>query len=97
MIQTFDTDVLQRFYLLASKLPAQGGKPVPVRCKECGLWFGLVANQAGVIIGHFAPDIRWKSDGLVSIATALVNTVLIDEKRLSLKCTTCGFVTRWRR
>jgi hypothetical protein len=95
MIQSFPTDALQRYCLLAGKLPAQLGKPVPVRCKDCGVWLGLVANQAGVVIGHFAPDIRW-NDGLVSISTALVNTVLIDEKRLSLKCT-CGSITRWRR
>ena len=95
MIQTFDTDVLQRFYLLAGNLPRKGGKPIPVRCKACGVWLGLVANQAGVIIGHFAPDIRW-NDGLVSIGTVLVNTVLIDERRLSLKYT-CGSITRWRR
>jgi hypothetical protein len=96
MIQSFDTDLLQRFYLLATSLPGQGGKPVPVCCKNCGVWLGFVANQAGVIIGHFAPDIRW-NDGLVTIGTVLVNAVLIYEKRLSLKCTACGFVTHWRR
>jgi hypothetical protein len=45
MIQTFDTDVLQRFYLLAGNLPTKGGKPIPVRCKGSGVWLGLVANQ----------------------------------------------------
>jgi hypothetical protein len=95
MIQTFFTDALQRYYLLAGELPQQGGKPVPIRCKACGVWLGLVANRAGVIIGYFAPDIRW-NDGLPSISTALVNTVLIYEDRLSLKCP-CGAITRWWR
>lgn len=95
MIQTFFTDALQRYCLLAGNLPAEGGKPVPVRCKHCGVWLGLVANQAGVIIGHFASDIRW-NDGLPSMGIALVNTVLIYEDRLCLKCP-CGAITRWRR
>jgi hypothetical protein len=95
MIQTFFTDALQRYCLLAGKLPVLGGRPVPVRCKACGVWLGLVANQAGVIIGHFAPDIRW-NDEMASIGIALINTVLIRERRLSLKCP-CGAITHWRR
>ena len=95
MIQLFPTDTLQRYCLLAGKLPAQGGKPVPVRCKVCGAWLGLVANGAGALIGDFAPDIRW-NDGLPSIGIALINTVLIRERRLTLKCP-CGVITHWRR
>jgi hypothetical protein len=96
MILPLDIDVLTRFALLVSKLPARGGTPTAVICQRCGTWSGLVANRAGIVMGRFAPEIRWH-EGLLSIATVLVHTVLIDDRKVSLKCMRCGFVTRWRR
>ena len=96
MTLPLDTDLLTRFGLLVSKLPVRGGEPTAVTCRKCGTWSGLVANRAGIMVGQFAPDIRWDG-GILSIATVLVHAILIDDRKVSMKCMRCGFVTRWRR
>ncbi|HLN30706.1 MAG TPA: hypothetical protein VK395_23395 [Gemmataceae bacterium] len=89
-------EFLTQFCLLVGKLPPQGGKPTAVSCDNCGAWSGLVANRAGILMGTFEPDIL-NENGIVSISTVLTHAVLIDERRVSLKCMDCGYVTRWRR
>jgi hypothetical protein len=91
-----DTDLFTRFFLLVSKLPVRGGKPMALTCEKCHTWSGLVANSAGIVMGQFAPDIR-RDGGILSIATVLVHAILIDDRKVSMKCMRCGFVTRWRR
>jgi hypothetical protein len=96
MSLSLDTDVLTRFCLLVGKLPAWGGEPIALLCENCHTWSGLVANGAGIVMGHFTWDVQRRGDS-ISIATVLVHATLINDRKVSLKCTRCGFVTRWRR
>ena len=83
-----DVEFFGQFCQLAELLPGSWLEAKWIRCGRCGMLLGCVGGRHGVAVGHFV----LRDDE----SSRLVGQAVILEKKVPLKCTECGYVTRWR-